>query len=55
MVTYLEPQLLLIAWQEADRTTNVHIYDFESGAAHAVVGYADGRVHRASGTVLRGD
>lgn len=54
-VTHLRPHLLMIAWQEADRTTNVHIYDFESGAAHAVVGYADGRVQRASGTVRRVD
>lgn len=50
-VTQLRPQLLMVAWQEADRTTNVHVYDFESGEAHAVVGYGDRRVHRARGTV----
>ena len=38
-VTHLKPQLLMITWQEADRTTNVHVYDFESGEAHAVVSY----------------
>jgi MoaF-like len=54
-VTPLRPQLLMIAWQEADRTTNVHVYDFENGHAHAVVGDADGRVHRAQGTVRRVD
>ena len=54
-VTHLRPNLLMIAWQEADRTTHVHIYDFESGEAHAVVSYADRRVHRAKGTVRPAD
>jgi len=54
-VTHLRPHLLMVAWQEADRTTNVHVYDFESGEAHAVVGYGDRRVHRARGTVRRLD
>jgi hypothetical protein len=54
-VTHLRPHLLMIAWQEADRTTNVHVYDFESSEAHAVVSYADRRVHRARGTVRRLD
>ena len=45
----------MITWQEPDRTTNVHVYDFESGEAHAVVSYADRRVHRAKGTVRRVD
>ena len=34
---HLKPHLLMITWQEADRTTNVHVYDFETGEAHAVV------------------
>jgi hypothetical protein len=50
-VTRLRPQLLMVAWQDADRTTTVHVYDFESGEAHAVVTYADRRVHRATGAV----
>jgi hypothetical protein len=54
-VTHLRPHQLMVAWQEADRTTNVHVYDFESGQAHAVVSDADGRVHRAKGTVRRVD
>jgi hypothetical protein len=54
-VTYLKPHLLMITWQEADRTTNVHVYDFESGEAHAVVSYANRSVHRARGTVRRVD
>jgi hypothetical protein len=41
----------MVGWQEADRTTTVHIYDFESGEAHAFVGYGERRVHRAKGTV----
>jgi len=54
LVTYLKPQLLMITWQEsAERTTNVHVYDFESGQAHAVVSYGDRRVYRAKGTVRR--
>ena len=54
LVTYLKPQLVMITWQEAaDRTTNVHVYDFESGEAHAVVSYGDRRVYRAKGTVRR--
>lgn len=50
-VTHLRPNLLMVVWQEADRATHVHVYDFESGQAHTVVSYADRRVHRARGTV----
>ena len=53
-VTHLKPQLLMITWQEG-RTTNVHVYDFESGEAHAVVSYGNRSVHRAKGTVRRAD
>ena len=52
-VTHLKPHLLMITWQEADRTTNVHVYDFDSGEAHAVVSYYNRSVHRAKGTVRR--
>jgi hypothetical protein len=54
-VTHIKPHLLMITWQEAGRTTNVHIYDFESGEAHAVVSHGDRRVHSARGTVRRVD
>ena len=54
-VTHLKPQLLMITWQEAERTTNVHVYDFESGEAHAVISYGNRSVHRAKGTVRRAD
>jgi len=54
-ITHLRPHLLMIAWQQADLTTNVHIYDFESGEAHAVVSHADRRVHHARGTMRRVD
>jgi hypothetical protein len=50
-VTHLRPHLLMVAWQEADCTTHVHVYDFDSGDAHSVVSYADRRVYRARGTV----
>src|SRR5262245_56192553 len=52
-VTHLKPRLLMITWQEADRTTNVHVYDFDTGEAHAVVSYANRSVHRVRGTVRR--
>ncbi len=54
-VTHLKPQVLMFTWQEADRTTNVHVYDFESGEVHAVVSYFNRSVHRATGTVRRVD
>jgi hypothetical protein len=54
-VTHIKPQLLLITWQDDRTTTNVHVYDFETGEAHAVVSYADHRVDRAKGTVRRVD
>jgi hypothetical protein len=54
-VTHLKPQVLLITWQEADRTTNVHVYDFETGEAHAVVSYFNRSVHSEHGTVRRVD
>ena len=47
--------MLMITWQEADRTTNVHVYDFESGEAHAVVSHYNRSVHSAKGTVRRVD
>jgi len=52
-VTPLKPQLLLVTWQEADRTTHVHVYDFESGEAHAVVSSANRTVHSTKGTIRR--
>jgi hypothetical protein len=54
-VTQLRPNLLMVGWQEPDRTTTVHVYDFESGEAHAIVGYGERRVRRARGTVRRVD
>ena len=54
-VTHIKPHLLLITWQDNRTTTNVHVYDFETGEAHAVVSYADHRVERAKGTVRRVD
>ena len=54
-VTHLKPQLLMVTWQDADRTTNVHVYDFESGEAHAVVSSANRSVQRTKGTVRRVD
>jgi hypothetical protein len=50
-VTHLRPHQLMVGWQEADRTTNVHVYDLDSGEVHAFVTYADRRVHHARGTV----
>jgi MoaF-like len=50
-VTELRPNLLMVAWQDADRTTTVHVYDFDSGEAHAVIGHGERRVRRARGTV----
>jgi hypothetical protein len=54
-VTYLRSQVLMVGWQDADRTTTVHVYDFETGEAHALVGYGERRVHRARGTVRRAE
>jgi MoaF-like len=55
LITYLKPHLLMITWQEADRTTHVHVYDFESGEVHAVVSHSDRRMYRLRGTVRRVD
>ena len=54
-VTHLKPHLLMITWQDSDRTTHVHVYDFESGEAHGVVSSANRSVHRTRGTVRRVD
>jgi hypothetical protein len=53
-VTHLKPQMLMITWQEG-RTTHVHVYDFETGEAHAVVSDFDRSVRREKGTVRRLD
>ena len=52
-VTHLKPHLLMITWQEADRTTHVHVYDFDTGEVHAVVSYGNRTVTRVKGTVQR--
>jgi hypothetical protein len=44
----------MITWQDG-RTTNVHVYDFESGEVHAVVSEFDRSVYREKGTVRRAD
>ena len=54
-VTHLKPHVLMFTWQESDRTTNVHVYDFESGEAHALVSHYNRNQHTARGTVRRVD
>jgi hypothetical protein len=45
----------MITWQELDRTTNVHVYDFDTNEAHAVISYFNRSVHQATGTIRRAE
>jgi hypothetical protein len=54
-VTHLKPHLVMITWQELDRTTNVHVYDFDTNEAHAVISYFNRSVHQATGTIRRAE
>jgi hypothetical protein len=54
-VTHLKPHMLLITWHDMGQTAHVHVYDFESGEAHAVVSHANHSLHRTKGTLHRVD
>ncbi len=50
-VTPIRPGVFMISWQEADKTTVVHIEDFANGIAHTNVTEPNGVFLRRSGTL----
>ncbi len=50
-VTPIRPGVFLICWQEADKTTVVHIEDFENGIVHTNIIGRGGAFLRRSGTL----
>jgi hypothetical protein len=52
-VTLIRPDVFMITWQEADRTTVVHVQDFENGIVHTYVTEPNGAFLCASGTLKK--
>jgi hypothetical protein len=50
-VTPIRPGVFMICWQEADKTTVVHIEDFENGIVHTNVTEPNGVFIQHSGTL----
>jgi len=50
-VTPIRPGVFLICWQEADKTTVVHVSDFANGIVHTNVTEPNGVFIRHSGTL----
>ncbi len=50
-VTLIRPGIFMISWQEADKTTVVHVEDFECGIVHTNVTEPRGGFIRCSGTL----
>ena len=50
-VTPIRPGVFMICWQEADKTTVVHIDDFENGIVHTCVTEPNGVFIHKSGTL----
>jgi hypothetical protein len=50
-VTPIRPDVFMICWQEADKTTVVHIHDYENAIAYTRVTEPNGVFIRRSGTL----
>jgi hypothetical protein len=50
-VTPIRPGVFLICWQEANRTTVVHVEDFENGIVHTNITERSGAFIHRSGTL----
>ena len=52
-VTPIRPGVFMISWQEAEKTTVVHVEDFENGIVHTNVTLPNGVFLRRSGTLKK--
>ena len=50
-VTPIRPGVFMVCWQEADKTTVVHVQDFENGIVHTNVTESNGVFIHYSGTL----
>lgn len=50
-VTPIRPGVFLTSWQELDKTTVVHLEDYENGIVHTNVTQRNGAFIRCSGTL----
>jgi MoaF-like len=50
-VTPIRPGVFLISWQEMDKTTVVHVEDYENGLVHTHITERSGVFIRRSGTL----
>ena len=51
MVIPIRPGVFLTSWQERDKTTVVHVEDYENGLVHTSVTQRNGTLIRLSGTL----
>jgi hypothetical protein len=52
-VTPIRPGVFMVCWQEADKTTVVHVEDFENGIVHTNITERSGAFIRRSGTLKK--
>jgi intracellular sulfur oxidation DsrE/DsrF family protein len=52
-ITPIRPAVFMVSWQEADKTTVVHVEDFKNGIVHTNVTGPNGIFLRRSGTWKR--
>jgi hypothetical protein len=52
-VAWIRPDVVLLSWQDADRTTVIHVDDVDAGTAHAVKVDRAGTRRHAAGTLRR--
>ena len=52
-VTPIRPGVFMISWQEAEKTTVVHVEDFENGIVHTHITEHIGAFIRRSGTLKK--
>ena len=50
-VTPIRPGVFLICWQEADKTTVVHVEDYDNGIVHTIITLPRGGFIQRSGTL----
>ena len=52
-VTPIRPGVFMVCWQEKDKTTVVHVEDFENGIVHTNITERSGAYIRRSGTLKK--
>lgn len=52
-IKLIRPSVFLVSWQEGDKTTVVHVEDFDAGVFYSNVTMPNGGFHRITGKMRR--